>query len=207
LSSWADPAVREACNTYMRLLHALGNEDEAWQAVGRSVADSQPPSARWTDNRSYSELDRVHLWLLWGKGDAVHQWARLCEQRALVTSQAVQQHPLYCTRECIALAWAYLLEGDIRAVLALTNTILPQAQASMRLPDVLQALVLEALAYDVLGDSASALATLAQAIALAEPEGIVRVFVDAGHGARRLLLRLHTEQVQSSHAEVPVLTH
>src|SRR5262249_25679951 len=87
------------------------------------------------------------------------------------------------------------------------DEILPHAEAGARLPHVLQLLVLEALAYDALGDGASALAPLARAVALAEPEGFIRVFVNAGHGTRELLMQLCTQQVRSRRANVPVLTH
>jgi LuxR family maltose regulon positive regulatory protein len=48
-------------------------------------------------------------------------------------------------------------------------------------------LALRALTYDILGETAPALAALEQALALAEPEGYVRVFVDEGRPMAALL--------------------
>jgi LuxR family maltose regulon positive regulatory protein len=52
-------------------------------------------------------------------------------------------------------------------------------------------LALQALAYDILGETAPALAALEQALALAEPEGYVRVFVDEGRPMAALLRQGH----------------
>jgi LuxR family maltose regulon positive regulatory protein len=46
---------------------------------------------------------------------------------------------------------------------------------------------LQALAYEALGDSARAMARLEEALALAEPEGYVRIFVDEGAPMAALL--------------------
>lgn len=109
-------------------------------------------------------------------------------------------------RECIATAWNHLAGGGIREALALVDQVLPDAEAGARLPHVLRLLVLQALAYDALGDAACALRPLARAVALAEPERFIRVFLEAGQATERLLTRLHTQQVRPGHADVPALT-
>jgi LuxR family maltose regulon positive regulatory protein len=53
-----------------------------------------------------------------------------------------------------------------------------------------KALALQVLAYQVLGDSATALATLERALALAQPEGYMRLFLDEGPPMADLLRRL-----------------
>jgi LuxR family maltose regulon positive regulatory protein len=55
----------------------------------------------------------------------------------------------------------------------------------------IKTLALQALAYDILGELAPALAALEQALALAEPEGYVRVFVDEGRPMAALLRQCH----------------
>lgn len=54
----------------------------------------------------------------------------------------------------------------------------------------IEALALQALVDETLGDRVAALAALRQAVDLAEPTGIVRIFVDLGPGMARLLGRL-----------------
>jgi LuxR family maltose regulon positive regulatory protein len=59
----------------------------------------------------------------------------------------------------------------------------------------IKTLALQALAYDILGETAPALAALEQALALAEPEGYVRVFVDEGRPMAALLRQRHAHGV------------
>jgi LuxR family maltose regulon positive regulatory protein len=56
---------------------------------------------------------------------------------------------------------------------------------------LIEALALQALIYHTEGDEPSALAALEQAIALAEPGGFIRLFVDLGPPMARLLAELH----------------
>ncbi len=58
---------------------------------------------------------------------------------------------------------------------------------------LIEALALRALIYDEEGDEAAALAALGQAVALAEPGGWVRLFVDLGPPLDRLLDRLRRQ--------------
>jgi LuxR family maltose regulon positive regulatory protein len=60
---------------------------------------------------------------------------------------------------------------------------------------LIEALALQALLHDVEGDEPAALAALEQAIALAEPGGFIRVFVDLGSPMASLLERLRLQGV------------
>jgi len=61
------------------------------------------------------------------------------------------------------------------------------AEAGGRIGSVVEILVLHALAQQALGNPRGALDSLTQALALAEPEGYLRVFLDEGSGMRELL--------------------
>lgn len=67
-----------------------------------------------------------------------------------------------------------------QAASALLTRLLHAADAGKRNGSVIEILVLLALAHQAQGDDAQALACLARALTLAEPEGYVRVFVDEG---------------------------
>ncbi|GAA4974987.1 LuxR C-terminal-related transcriptional regulator [Kineococcus glutinatus] len=74
-------------------------------------------------------------------------------------------------------------EGDGRVLASATrllDRILAAAEDGGRGGSVIEALVVHALAASAAGDGPSALAHLARAVALAEPEGYVRVFADEG---------------------------
>ena len=61
-------------------------------------------------------------------------------------------------------------------------------------------LALEALAFQQLGKGSQALASLEQALALAEPEGYVRTFVNEGKPMARLLYRALEESIHPEYA-------
>ena len=79
--------------------------------------------------------------------------------------------------------------GDdfLRDALKLLARLLPLAKAGGRIRSVLEILVQQVLAYQARGDIAAALDALKNALALAEPEGYVRLFVDEGKPIDELL--------------------
>ena len=89
-----------------------------------------------------------------------------------------------------ALLAAYQRNGEdrlVREALTLLAQLLPAAEAGERLGSVIEILVLQALALQAVGDVAAALVPLARAVALAEPEGHVRIFVCEGAPMAQLL--------------------
>lgn len=79
--------------------------------------------------------------------------------------------------------------GPIEAAGRLLDRLLRAADESGRDGSALQVLVVQALARDISGDLEGALGALGRALASAEPEGYVRVFVDEGQPMRDLLRR------------------
>jgi LuxR family maltose regulon positive regulatory protein len=69
----------------------------------------------------------------------------------------------------------------------LLRRLLDAAEAGQRTGTVLELLALEALAHQLDGDTAAALAPLERSLALAEPEGYVRLFLDLGPPMAELL--------------------
>ena len=77
----------------------------------------------------------------------------------------------------------HALEGSepaLREATGLLDRLAAAAEAGGRIGPLIEVLGLRALAQDADGDRAAALDTLERALALAEPEGHVRVFVDEG---------------------------
>ena len=111
-------------------------------------------------------------------------------------------------------AQVYLAQGDAAAALGLLEPLHQLASAKNWADEQLKVLVLEALAYQLQGAKEKALQRLGEALALAEPGGFIRLFVDEGapmtnlladaaaHGllpdyARKLLAVLATERHKS----------
>jgi ATP/maltotriose-dependent transcriptional regulator MalT len=69
---------------------------------------------------------------------------------------------------------------SIHAAMALLGRLLQAAEAGERSGSVVEILVLQALAHHAQGDMPAALTALERALALAEPEGYVRIFIDEG---------------------------
>ena len=65
--------------------------------------------------------------------------------------------------------------------------LLQAAEAGRRMGSVIEILVVQALALQAQGNVSQALASLERALALAEPEGYVRIFVDEGEPMRLLI--------------------
>ena len=83
-------------------------------------------------------------------------------------------------------------DGEIRATMGLLERLLDAAEEGGRTGSVIEILILQALAHQMMtpagsDDLAAALAPLARALRLAEPQGYVRLFVDEGPPMARLL--------------------
>jgi len=85
------------------------------------------------------------------------------------------------------------VEGSLLEAMKLLERLLQAAQAGQRTGNVIEILILQALAYQMQGNFPTALAALHQVLTLAEPEGYVRIFVDEGT-PMALLLELAAKQ-------------
>jgi LuxR family maltose regulon positive regulatory protein len=90
--------------------------------------------------------------------------------------------------------------GGAREALMLLPRLLDAAERGDRLGAVIEILVLQALAAQSLGDARSAGVSLERALALAEPEGYVRVFVDAGRPIAALLEAIANRGIARAYA-------
>jgi LuxR family transcriptional regulator, maltose regulon positive regulatory protein len=77
--------------------------------------------------------------------------------------------------------------SDQHDVLALLTRLLAAAEAGGRISSQIEVLLLQSLAHEALDDIGQARIPLQRALALAEPEGYVRLFADEGEPMARLL--------------------
>jgi len=78
------------------------------------------------------------------------------------------------------LARVFLANGEFEKVLEISDRVIPQAERGGRLGRVIELTLFRALALYQLGRKTDALASLEKCLALAEPEGYVRLFLEAG---------------------------
>jgi LuxR family maltose regulon positive regulatory protein len=114
---------------------------------------------------------QVLILLRQGRPEAVAAAAQLAETHALGVSRAR----------------VYLAQGDPGAALAVLEPMRHEAEAKAWLDERLRVLVLQAVALQAQGENEQAVQVLDGALALAEPGGFVRTFVDEGPAMAALL--------------------
>ena len=105
-------------------------------------------------------------------------------------------------QEPIVLVLVRLLmaKGEYDAALALSQRLLQMAEAEKRMGRVIEVLVLQALAFQGKKDMDQALAALERALALAQPEGYCRVFLDEGEPMAKLLFQAKAHRIGQGYA-------
>jgi LuxR family maltose regulon positive regulatory protein len=111
-------------------------------------------------------------------------------------------------REYLTLARVRIAQGRetptgpfLPEVLAFLVRLLEDAEAKMRMRSVLEVLLLRALALQAQGDHIEAMSALSRALALAEPEGFIRIFVDEGIPMVTLLRTAHQQNMSLAYVE------
>lgn len=126
---------------------------------------------------------RALLWLKQGDLARAAGWAAGYQRTA---DRARPQFTAY-DYDRFALVRLSMAQGRLDAAAAAVATLLHDAEATGHGRYLIWALVLQALILQAQGHTALALAALVRALALAEPEGYVRVFVDEGAPMAALL--------------------
>lgn len=87
----------------------------------------------------------------------------------------------------ISQARVYLAQGDALTALAVLEPLRQQMKAKDWQDELLKVMVLQAVALYTHGEKVKAVQLLSEALALAEPEGFIRIFVDEGPRMAELL--------------------
>jgi LuxR family maltose regulon positive regulatory protein len=132
----------------------------------------------------FTIVDQVRLWLACGELDrTIHCVEELDMIEHILTPFA---------RERQEVAWARILLATHKPTAALQRLepALQRATAGQRWGHVIEIRLLQALAHQRLHEESQALAALAEAVRLGEPEGYLRSFVEEGDAMQALLYRL-----------------
>jgi LuxR family maltose regulon positive regulatory protein len=131
---------------------------------------------------------KARVWIAQGRLSEARGWAQM---RGLSPTDDLTYVREF---EHISLAAVLLAQGIhdgadhmIAEAADLTERLLTAAEDGGRHGGAIEILVVQALAHHARGDLAGAIASLDRAVALAEPEGYVRVFIDAGPRMAALL--------------------
>jgi LuxR family maltose regulon positive regulatory protein len=144
---------------------------------------------------------RAQLELARGNKASAIRWA---DSSGLSVEDADLPYPregeyLALVRVRIAQARADPATPFLQDALHLLDRLLQDAEPKARMGSVLEILVLHALALEVQGNRPGALSTLRRALALAEPEGYIRLFVDEGPPMFALLRHAHARGIASDY--------
>jgi LuxR family maltose regulon positive regulatory protein len=163
----AEARVREAEGDLDDALRLLDEAEHVYD--GDFSPDVQPVAAM-----------RARVWVRQGRSERALAWAA---DRGL----SPDDEPEYLREyEHITLARALVARGDSAAE-AFLGRLLSAAEAGGRFGSVLEILVLRAIALQHRGYLEAAVATVADALGMAEPEGYVRTFADEGPPLATLL--------------------
>jgi LuxR family maltose regulon positive regulatory protein len=136
---------------------------------------------------------RVRVLLARGKLDDALRWAR-------DLGLSIEDELSYLREsEHVTFARLLLAQGHTRDALDLLERLRQAAEDGGRTGTLLEILVLKALGHRQGGDTQQALASLGRALQLAEPEGYVRLFVDAGAGVTELLRAAAQQGIAASY--------
>jgi LuxR family transcriptional regulator, maltose regulon positive regulatory protein len=131
---------------------------------------------------------RARIWIAQGRMAEATTWANGLSVHDEVSYLREFEHTTLA-RLRIAQYVATKQEGPMQDALSLLERLLIAASRGGRKGSVIEILVLEALARHAVGNERAALDPLERALALGEPEGYVRAFVDHGEPLRDLLRR------------------
>jgi LuxR family maltose regulon positive regulatory protein len=98
------------------------------------------------------------------------------------------------------LARAYLAQDEAEEALAALEPLLGPAEAASAFLHVIEVCALKALALHALGDTSAALASLERSLALAEPEGYVRMYLNEGPPMAQLLREAASQGIHAEYA-------
>ena len=121
---------------------------------------------------------KARIYLKQGRPDKARAWA--AERGLSLVDEVSYLHEF----EHLTLARLEIANPLVNALLA---RLLQAAEAQKRRGSALDILLVQALAHEAQGNRPQALAVLERALALAEPEGYVRIFVDEGEAMRLLI--------------------
>jgi LuxR family maltose regulon positive regulatory protein len=168
--------------TLSRIHLAQGNRSDAIETLQRAIQLVQTRGV-FSEAPDAVEAVQVKMWLLHGDWISVDRWEATLEKRF------GSPDPFRFEDELthITKARVFIAQNKPDEAIGLLAHLEETARSAGRTGRVIEILLLEALALQELSESNHAILALTECLALAEPEGYVRVFLDEGRPMQRLL--------------------
>jgi len=135
---------------------------------------------------------RARLALARGDMSEALQWAAAREKPKTDSDEGLEFSLEF---EYLMVARLKIARGQLHGVPAILDRVRRRAEAEGRMGSVIEILVLLATTLRAQGRTDEAITTLQRALSLAEPEGYIRVFVDAGEPMAELLRSALSRQI------------
>lgn len=134
-----------------------------------------------------------------GDVETAARWAE--GDPATIKREMSETLPIYLREvQRISLARVHLARQETEQALATLEGLEQQAQAAGRLAQAIEIALLRALAWQAQGESAAALESFKRSLSWAEPEGYLRLFLEAGTGVIPLLRRAVSPGIRPNYA-------
>jgi LuxR family maltose regulon positive regulatory protein len=175
-----------------RIYQAWGNIESALISL-----ENAEPAARqmgMVEINDWIQALRVQLWMARGKTEEAIHWA---------SSYSGELNDTIYPSIAIALAKAWLHQGQPEKALKLLDHALHSAQAVGRLGNATQILAVKACMQKKQGDLKNAIATLSAALSFAATEGYTRIFLDEGETMRLLTADVKTSLEHQPPGTIP----
>ena len=173
------------CAAMARIREAQGVLDEALELLDKG---ERLYSANFSPNVRPIVTRKVRVWVAQGRLGEALDWAR--EQGLSVEDELSYMREfdhITLARVLLACYQSDRADGFFSEVMGLLERLLKAAEEGGRTGSVIEIMVLQAIAYHAQSNLPAALMSLQHALALAEPEGYVRMFLDEGSSMMQLL--------------------
>jgi LuxR family maltose regulon positive regulatory protein len=174
-----------------KALQAIGDPDGALGAIQEARQVALDLKSSLIDEAEAEEAD---LRLAQGDMAAASRWAASVESELDVDDRVSFRSTRQRAR-CFTLVRILIAQGATSRALELLARLLPVVEAGGEMGHAIEILILQAIALQARGEIDRALASLERALALAEPEGYVRIFIDEGPPMGELLRQAATQGI------------
>jgi LuxR family maltose regulon positive regulatory protein len=163
-----------------RVYQAQGDNDKARQSMEKSKALALEYESTELDDYFVAAY-QVRLWISQDNLERAWRWA---QERNLIAEEGnvggISSPYILGEIETITLARLFIAQKETDKALQALASLREKTESLGRTGSAIEILTLEALAYEVQGDSEVAREILAKALVLAEPGRYTRVFLDEG---------------------------
>ncbi|MBN2391387.1 MAG: LuxR family transcriptional regulator [Anaerolineae bacterium] len=193
--------LNEAYTAQSHLLQLKRDIDGAWEALEKAREFSSMEGDSSLVNFRLSTQE-ARLNLAAGEPEKVVRWVKETRAAFVPGDQGRQRLPTtFIVTLHTILARACLAQDEAEEALAALEPLQAPAEAAGAFLHVIEVCALKALALQALGDTAAALISLERSLALAKPEGFMRVYLNEGAPMASLLREAAARGIQAEYVD------